>query len=61
MALEVNEIGIRMQVRNGEEEDAEEKRSSEREEAGCGCLDRDEIVEECVRRVLQALKEARER
>jgi hypothetical protein len=55
MPLEVNEIGISMQVRDGNcsepescqaEPNQDEPRDSNREE----------IVEECVRRVLQVLK-----
>jgi len=61
MALEVNEIGIRMRVRGEEEEKAGEKVARKVEDPGCGCQDRDEIVEECTRRVLQILKSARER
>jgi hypothetical protein len=61
MALEVNEIGIRMRVRGEEEEEAGEKVARKVEDSGCGCQDRDEIVEECTRRVLQILKSARER
>lgn len=62
MALEVNEIGIRLQVRDRDEEEGEERgRPKKQEEDGCCGIDRDEIVQECVRRVLRMLKEARER
>lgn len=59
MPLEVNEIGIRLQVRD-RDDDAEKSRP-QREEGGCCSIDRDEVVEECVRRVLRILEEARER
>ena len=60
MPLEVNEIGIRLQVRDREEGE-ENSRPGHEEKDGCCGIDRDEIVEECLRRVLRMLKEARER
>jgi hypothetical protein len=64
MPLEVNEIGIRLQVRDredGEDQSEENRRPNHEEKDGCCGIDRDEIVEECMRRVLRMLKEARER
>lgn len=63
MALEVNEIGIRLQVRDREDDDDKTRRKDRDEPGGCECEggDRDGIVEECVRRVLRILKETRER
>jgi hypothetical protein len=66
MALEVNEIGIRLRVRGepGDEvgEEGEEREGKERGGADPCCdLDRDEIVDDCVRRVMQMLKSLRER
>ena len=60
MALEVNELGIRMRVRDGAGEPVQRKSAS------CGCDDEDgrpsqELVEACVRRVLQVLRAKRER
>ena len=57
MALEISEIAIQMQV------DDEDRGPGERSEGGgahCG-LDKQEIVGECVRRVLKMLKDTRER
>jgi hypothetical protein len=59
MALEVNEIGIQMRVSGGEEEDGGCKDAAPATSAGS--LDREEIVGDCVRRVLQALRNQRER
>lgn len=56
MALEINEIGIRMRVR-GDEEEPQPRKS---EPGGCG-QDREQVVEDCVRRVLQILKNLEER
>jgi hypothetical protein len=59
MPLEINEIGIRLQV-SDPRGDAETGRPPE-DAAGPSRLDRDEIVAECMRRVLRLLAEARER
>lgn len=65
MALEVNEIGIRMRVsEDGDDDDGggRGKRAIEQEGDGGYCgKDRGEIVDDCVRRVLQVLKTMRER
>jgi hypothetical protein len=68
MALEVNEIGIRLRVRGeatGEmDEVGEVGKEREKERGGadpCCDLDRDGIVDDCVRRVMQILKSQRER
>lgn len=71
MALEINEIGIRMRVDDGDDDDDDDddgagggwkqKLSEEDDDCGCGSLDRGEIVDDCVRRVLQVLKSMRER
>jgi hypothetical protein len=66
MALEVNEIGISMRVDDGDEEDdtgggRKSKMSDEDDDCGCASRERGEIVDDCVRRVLQALKTMRER
>jgi hypothetical protein len=69
MALEVNEIGIRLRVRGearGEidEVDGVDEEREEKERGGadaCCDLDRDGIVDDCVRRVMQILKSLRER
>jgi hypothetical protein len=58
MALEINEIGIHIQVsERGNRPDADAAGQSQ----NGAPQDRDEIVAECVRRVLQALKSHRER
>ncbi len=58
MPLEINEIGIRMRVSSGA--GAENRRPETRSDNHCN-LDRDEIVEDCVRRVLQIVNSSRER
>ena len=60
MALEVNEIGIRLRVGEDGGEPGEGRRCEKIEQAAGG-LDRGEIVDDCVRRVLQILKGRRER
>ena len=58
MPLEVNEIGIVMRVRDGSDvaqRVGEDEPAEHREEW------REELIDECVRRVLQALKMERER
>ena len=67
MPLEVNEIGIRMRVDDTDDEEEDEiarrgrRKAVEDDDCNCGSLDREEIVDDCVRRVLQALKAMRER
>ena len=60
MALEINEIAIQMQVG----ESAVEPQDSQPEDAESsddGAPDYEQIVEECVRRVLQTMKTMKER
>jgi hypothetical protein len=64
MALEINEIGIRMHVRDGAggvrgRQEVRQLADAEPLEGAPG--GRDAIVEECVRRVLRALKTQQER
>jgi Family of unknown function (DUF5908) len=66
MPLEINEIGIRMRVEDGDEDydgsdGRRRKQTEEDDDCGCGSLDRGGIVDDCVRRVLQVLKSTRER
>jgi hypothetical protein len=67
MALEVNEIGIRLRVRGeatdevNEVGEVGEREEKERGADPCCDLDRDGIVDDCVRRVMQILKSLRER
>jgi hypothetical protein len=66
MALEINEIGIHLQVQEAGEQrvPATAPAGPPAPEGASGLLsglNRDEIVEECVRRVLQALKTREER
>lgn len=62
MALEVSEIGIRMRVSDEEVEEKKEKRKEESAgKCGDGELDHEEIVNDCVRRVLKVLQSMRER
>lgn len=59
MPLEINEIGIRLEVRD--RDDYAAKSRPDPGPDGCGGVHRDEIVEECVRRVLRRLEQAGER
>lgn len=68
MALEINEIGINLRVDGdggGAQEKAGKKKKKKEGEAGrrgaCCGFDREEVVDDCVRRVLQALQALRER
>lgn len=67
MTLEIGEIGINVSVGDAEKEKAKKKKEkAEKEKAkksrGTCCeFDRQELVDDCVRLVLQALKAARER
>lgn len=58
MTLEINEIGIRMNVR-GDSAEPRQQRTWERD--GCGDVDREQIVEDCTRRVLRILENRRQR
>lgn len=65
MPLEIGEIGINVRVGDAEKEKAK-KEKAEKEKArkgrgACCDFDRQELVDDCVRLVLQALKAARER
>ena len=53
MPLEVNEIGLNMRVRDNPESKSEQ---SEVPRDDSQDLDREELVDDCVRRVLQILK-----
>lgn len=54
MPLEINEIGIQMRVR---EEGGSARRQPSQAQAGeCRDLEREEIVDDCVRRVLKILR-----
>ncbi len=59
MALEINEIGIRMRV--GEERPAALRTEPGFDETSETEINYERIVEECVRRILQALKVMKER
>ncbi len=60
MALEINEIGIRVRVADGLDDD---RREAEKSAAPGDCrdVDREEIVADCVRRVLRILQTRGER
>ncbi|MCP3100287.1 DUF5908 family protein [Myxococcus sp. K15C18031901] len=63
MPLEVNEIGIQLRVRDGVDAAGPETPSTP--VGDCGCSDekkeRQALVEECLRRVLQVLRARQER
>jgi Family of unknown function (DUF5908) len=59
MSLEINEIGIRIRVNEGSENGTVQRQAIPGQ--SCGDIDRDEIVEDCVRRVLQILKSLEDR
>lgn len=70
MALEISEIAIQMVVdedADDEEEDDDagegkkKKKKKDKDEDGCCALDQQEIVDECVRRVMKMLKNKQER
>lgn len=58
MALEINEIGIRMRI--GPESD-DKQIENESDESEARDSERQRIVEDCVRRVLQILRATRDR
>jgi hypothetical protein len=65
MALEVNELGIFMRVmdKEGEKEKEKEKKDG-LGEAGCddcGGFSKDEVVEDCVARILEILERKKQR
>jgi hypothetical protein len=59
MALEINEIAIQMQV-DDSSAPARETQPEDKEDGG-GTLDYEQIVEACVRRVLQTMQTMKER
>ncbi|HEX7315686.1 MAG TPA: hypothetical protein VF297_17335 [Pyrinomonadaceae bacterium] len=73
MPLEINEIAIQMQVADDMDDDDDddvrrrgkkkkEKAKQKTKERGACCdFDREELVEDCARRVLQTLNRLRER
>lgn len=65
MTMEINEIGIRMRVRDGAQTSAggstDVGPTTEAGVAAKESINRDEIVDACVRRVLRALKTLQER
>jgi hypothetical protein len=67
MALEISEIAIQMRVdedddeKEDEEEEEGKKKKKDKDDDGCCELDRQEIVDECVRRVMKMLKNKQER
>lgn len=63
MPLEISEIAIQMRVAeaDGGEQDEEEKEKKKEDDDGCCGLDKQEIVDECVRRVMKLLKSRQER
>lgn len=70
MPLEINEIAIQMQVADddGDDDDLRGKKKKKdkakkklKERGACCDFDREELVEDCARRVLQTLNRLRER
>lgn len=61
MALEISEIGIRMRVRGADDEPARQAGGGGGDGQGCRDLDREQIVQDCLRRVLQVLRNVEER
>ena len=55
MTVAVNEIGVNMRVRSNESSEPEKSRSESRREE-LRDLNREELVDDCVRRVLQILR-----
>lgn len=53
MPLEINEIAIKMRVAEGDERKGDRAQSADE---GCTDVARQEIVDDCVRRVLKALQ-----
>jgi hypothetical protein len=63
MALEINEIGIHFRVPDAERPgpDVAQRADAESSEGSCGEPEREQIVDDCVRRVLQLLAARAER
>jgi hypothetical protein len=61
MPLEINEIGIRMHVTDGKPTAQQAGDASSGESGGAKIVANEALVRECVRRVLLALKESKER
>jgi len=61
MPLEINEIGIRMQIGGLESQDKQDDENKPSPELGCGDVSRSEIVDDCVMRVLQILRTYQDR
>ena len=59
MALEISEIGISMRVA-GDDGEAPQRQPQPRQE-GCRDVDREQLVDDCVRRVLRILKNVEDR
>jgi hypothetical protein len=57
MSLEINEIGIRLQVHDG----GTDLPARQEEPVDFAGIDREELVGDCVRRVLKALKSMEDR
>lgn len=60
MALTIKELEIRMRVGGGDDEPPAQ-RAAAADAGGCDQVDRKEMVEDSVRRVLQALRNLEER
>jgi hypothetical protein len=60
MPLEINELGIFMKVMDREDE-KEEKKDAEEDCEGCGGFSKDQVVEDCVARVLEILENKNKR
>lgn len=61
MPLEINEIAINMQVADAAGEQRPRPSEPETAEPAADKLDREELVRDCVRRVLRVLKAGEER
>lgn len=66
MALEIQEIGIQLQVGNGDEESPQRRQGDPRRppSTGLDCSDEEQrqaVVNDCVERVLQILERQRQR
>ena len=59
MPLEVNELGIFMQVT--EKENEKKKKEGKEDDCGCGDFSKDEVVEDCVARILAILERKNQR
>ena len=61
MPLEISEIGIRMRVQSGTQGAGGGESGGSGPAAPGAAVDREALVQECVQRVLQALRTAQER